>query len=77
MIVQGVDLLLALLRHCHSPAPATLALLGEPRPRLTHETLETLCALLTHRRFAECFVEHGGAQQLLQVTSGVGACLCR
>ena len=26
-----------------------------------------LCALLTHRRFAEMFVEQGGAQHLMQL----------
>ncbi len=34
---QGVEVLVALLRHCHSPTAASLALLGEPRPLLTHE----------------------------------------
>eukprot|EP00955_Chlamydomonas_euryale_P071414 361074-Chlamydomonas_euryale.AAC.1 len=32
---------------------------------LTHEVLEVVCALLTHRRFAELFVEAGGAGALL------------
>ena len=89
----GVEVVVALLRHCHTPTPASLAALGEPRPLLTHEVgvgwgdwgdgawpllihtvstlppqvLEMLCALLTHRRFAELFVEQGGAQHLLML----------
>ena len=33
----GVEVVVALLRHCHSPTPASLELLGPPRPLLTHE----------------------------------------
>ena len=33
----GVEVVVALLRHCHTPTPASLAALGEPRPLLTHE----------------------------------------
>ncbi len=64
---QGMEVLMVLLQHCHSPTPASRAVLGDPKPLLTHEVLEMLCALLTHRRFSEMFVQQGGAQALLQL----------
>lgn len=65
---RGVEVQLALLRHCCLPCwPRALAILGEPLPLLMHEVLEMLCALLAHRRFAEQLVEQGGAGVLLQL----------
>ncbi|KAF5830074.1 hypothetical protein DUNSADRAFT_15056, partial [Dunaliella salina] len=36
-------------------------------PRILYDTLDALCALLAHKRFAELFVEAGGVQLLLQI----------
>ena len=34
---SGAEVIVTLLRHCHSPTADSVALLGEPRPLLTHE----------------------------------------